>query len=406
VNDPTPVYWTCSLIGWATLVYKLQDLRRAPRNPMVWSVCSTLFLAATAVFFAAPRAIAFVNRVSGVPNLGAPLVYALLLALSASSLALITYWRYPPARARRTARAWVLTYALLVAVLWALFVLGETPVERRVDFDTYYATTPYTVEFILLYLLAMTVAMVGLIRTGARWARVAGRPWLRRGLRLIVAGSAGALAFALAKLVAVAGVWAGRDWAFLSTDVAPVFAVLGLLLSAAGYALPASGQHLTRLRGRFDRYRAYRDLYPLWDALRRATPAIVPPARVPWWDLELRLTRRLAEINDGRLALRSHTDPRAAATARELAGRAGLTGTDLQAVVDAGKLRSAVAAKAARRRFPQPAPDAGRAPGGADGVGELAWLTKVSRAYAHSPVVAAVARSCAGTGGEAATNQP
>jgi hypothetical protein len=406
VTDPTPVYWTCSLIGWATLCYKLQDLRRAPRNPMVWAVCSTLFLAATAVFFAAPRAISFVNRTSGIANLGAPLVYALLLALSASSLALITYWRYPPARARRTARAWVGTYALLVAVLWALFALGETPVERRVDFDTYYATTPYTVEFILLYLLAMTVAMVGLIRTGARWARVAGRPWLRRGLRLIVAGSAGALAFSLAKLVAVAGVWTGRDWAFLSTEVAPVFAVLGLLLSAAGYAPPASGEHLTRLRGRFDRYRAYRDLYPLWDALRRATPAIVPPARVPWWDLELRLTRRLAEINDGRLALRSHTDPRAAATARELAGRAGLTGTALQAVVDAGELKSAVAAKAARRRFAPAAPDGSRAPGGADGVGELAWLTEVSRAYAHSPVVAAVARSCAETGGEAATNHP
>lgn len=386
----TLVYWACSAVAAVALLFKIHDLRDAPCNRMRWAVCSTLLLAGAAVFCAAPATIAFVNRASGVPNLAAPLVYSMLLALSASSLVLIAYWRDPPGAARRTARRWLLAYALLIGCLNVLFLLGDAPVERRRDFDTHYATTPYIAEFIVLYLLALTGAMIGLIRTGRHWARVAGRPWLRRGLRLIMSGSAGALAFSVTKLAAVVARWTGTDWDRLSTEVAPGFAVLGLLLSAAGYALPAWGVHLTRARGRCARYRAYRDLYPLWDALRRATPAIVPPARVPWWDLELRLTRRLAEINDGSLALRSYTDPLASAAARRLAEEAGLMGTDLQAVVDASRLKAAVAAKSCGRRFPVDAgPDSGRPLGGADGAGELAWLTKVSRAYHRSPVVAA-----------------
>ncbi|MCT2593535.1 hypothetical protein LHJ74_27140 [Streptomyces sp. N2-109] len=390
MTDPTPVYWFCSAAAWATLTYKLHDLRRAPRNPMRWAVCVTLFLAATAVFFAAPRAIARVNSVTGVHNCSAPLVYSLLIALSSSSLALIAFWRHPPERARLIARHWVVTYTLLIVCLNVLFFLGDAPVERRLDFDTYYANTPYIAESILVYLLALAVAMIQLIRTGAHWAQIAGRAWLRRGLWFIVAGAVGGLLFALSKLVAVVARWTGRNWDALSTDVAPVFATLGLVVSATGYALPAGGEHLTRLRGRFARYRAYRDLYPLWDALRRAVPAIVPPARLPWWDLELRLTRRLAEINDGRLALRSHTDPQAAATALRLGRESSLSGTDLQAVVDATRLKSAVAAKAVNRKFaPADEPSEQTPRGGADGAGELAWLTKVSRAYAHSPVVAA-----------------
>ncbi|MEE1929207.1 MAB_1171c family putative transporter [Streptomyces sp. TRM 70351] len=400
-EDPSALYWTCSAAAWTALAFKVRDLWKAPRNAMRWSVCATLLLAGTAMFFAAPTTIAHVNRLSGIPNLAAPLVYSLLTALSVSAHVLIAYWRHPADRARPVALRWIGTYAAVIAALVVLFALGDTPQERRTDFDTHYATTPYTCVFIVLYLVALAVAMTVLIREGRRWAAVAGRPWLRRGLRFIVAGAAGALGFCLAKLAAVAARWTGRDWDPLNTEVAPALAVLGLLCSALGYALPAWGEQLTALSGRLARHRAYRDLYPLWDALRRATPAIVPPVRVPWWDFELRLTRRLAEINDGRLALRSHTDPRAGALALRRATGAGLTGTELHAAVDAARLRAAVAAKAAGRTYPHDTATGPAGPyGGVDGVGELEWLVRVSRAFAASPVVRAAADEAARDGGD------
>ncbi|GAA4664870.1 hypothetical protein GCM10023347_16200 [Streptomyces chumphonensis] len=392
MNDPTGLYWVCSAASWAALGFKLPGLWREPRNPMRWSVCSTLLLAGAAMFFAAPVAIARLNAHTGVPNIAAPVVYCLLTALGVSSHLLITYWRHPVERARPVALRWIGAYSAVLLALVVLFALGDPRVERRTDFDTYYATTPATGAFIVLYLVALAVAMTILARQVAGWAAVAGRPWLRRGLRLICAGAVCALGFCVAKLLAVAARWAGRDWDALNTEVAPALAVVGLLMSALGYALPVGGEKLSGARDRLARRRAYRALFPLWNALRAATPAIVPPARVPWWDFELRLTRRLAEINDGRLALRSHTDPAAGPTARRLGEEAGLADTELLAVVEAARLRAAVTAKARHRTFP---PDGGEecaGPiGGADGIGELDWLVQVSRAFAASPVVRASA---------------
>jgi len=408
VNDQSAFHLICSAFGWVAFAVKLRDLRRAPRNPMRRAICSTLFLASVCVFCAAPAVIGLLNRLTGVANFAAPLVYCLLVALGASCHVLLAYWRWPAEQALTIARRWTLAYAVIVMALVALFAVGEAPVERRVDFDTYYADTPYIAGFVLLYLLAVAVAMAVQVRMCWGWARVAGRPWLRRGLWLIGLGALGALGFSVAKLAAVVARWCGTDWDWLSSRLAPVLALLGLVVSAVGYALPVLGDHLSGLRGWVERYRAYRALYPLWDALRRATPAIVPPTRVPWWDFELRLTRRLAEINDGRLALRAHADPRVAETALRLGREAGLTGVDLCATVDAARLRAAVAAKAANVRFP---PDAvgtghGGARGGTDGIGELAWLVTVSRAFAASPVVAAALARAAGDGEADGTELP
>ncbi|MDG9702070.1 MAB_1171c family putative transporter [Streptomyces sp. DH37] len=395
MNDLSAVQLLCSAVGWVAFAVKLRDLRRAPRNPMRRAVCATLFLASACVFCGAPAVIEAVNRLTGVPNFSAPLVYCLLVALGASCHVLMAYWRLSAEEARPVARRWTLAYAAVVVTLIALFVVGDASVEKPVNFDTHYATTPYIAQFVLLYLVALNVAMVSLMRMCWGWAKVAGRPWLRRGLRLIVLGALGAFGFGVAKLTAVAARWTGTDWDGLDSVLAPALAMVGLVVSAVGYALPALGDHLSVLRGRIGRYRAYRALYPLWDALRRATPAIVPPARVPWWDFELRLTRRLAEINDGRLALRSHCDPEVARTALRLGREAGLTGAELHAAVDAARLKAAVAAKAENVRFPQEDPGEesaagdGGARGGTDAIGELAWLVGVSRAFAASPVVAA-----------------
>lgn len=379
--------WVTAALVWTAAVYQVRALFRRPGNPSRWTVCAALFLAGAAVSSGAPATIIYLNRLSGVPNFGMLVLYVLLVAVGASARLMLGYWHSPTEPAGRTAWRWAAAYALLIPVICALFALGDAPVERLTDFDTYYATVPLIAACIVLYLLALA-AMAGSVGvTCWGWAAVAGRPWLRRGLRVLTASAAIEVTFCAIRLSAVAARWAGADWNTLNTKVAPVFAFAAPLFAAVGVALPACGQGLTRLWDRWNRYRAYRKLHPLWNALRRATPQIVPPTRPPWWDIDLRLTRRLAEINDGRLALRSYADAHITEAACREGHRHGLEGDELAAVVEAARLKAAAAAKASGT---QPAPshdEAQLAQGGADGVSELAWLCRIAHAFAHSPVV-------------------
>ncbi|GAB2621515.1 hypothetical protein GCM10027168_61880 [Streptomyces capparidis] len=389
MDSTTAVFWTCSAVAWVAFLSKLPGLWRRPRNPLRRLVAWCLLCAALILFFAAPRAVGFVNDLTGVPNFAAPLVYTLIVAESAGLQTLLAHWRGPAERARVTARRWAVACPVLVAAIVVLFALGDTPVERRRDFDTHYATTAYIAELIVVYVLVYGAAIGGLAWMGWRWAKVAGRPWLRRGLRVIVVGALCGVGFTLCKLTALAARWAGGDLDWLSTDAAPAFAGLSTLVTPVGFVLPVAGHRLTSLRGRAARLAAYRRLHPLWDALRRATPAIVPPVPVPWWDAELRLTRRLTEILDGRLALRAHTDARLTPIVLRHAREAGLPDAEAAAALEAAHCRAAVAAKERGERFPPPAPSGEGPPGGSDGADELARLVAVSRAFAHSPVVAA-----------------
>jgi hypothetical protein len=138
--------------------------------------------------------------------------------------------------------------------------------------------------------------------------------------------------------------------------------------------------------------------------LYRAVPqiALVPPSGRPDWflshDLDFQLYRRVIEIRDGRLALRPYLDRRVTDTARRLGRAAGLSGSELDATVEAAVLAAAIQAKHEQRAADTGSPDA---PGGSDLPGELAWLVAVSTAFASSPVVSAALRET--TAGAATT---
>ncbi len=148
---------------------------------------------------------------------------------------------------------------MLVAAIVVMFVLGDAPVERRADLDTYYAATPFIREMVLLYLAGLLTAAAATCVLCWRWAREV-RGWVLAGLRLLTAGSAGIAAFALAKLAAVVARWSGRDWAELSTTVAPRAVAVAAVLSAVGYVIPLVGPRLAE--GARD-WCTYRRLGPL-----------------------------------------------------------------------------------------------------------------------------------------------
>ncbi|MFF5854484.1 hypothetical protein ACFY8B_02420 [Streptomyces sp. NPDC012751] len=245
-------YTSCVLLCVGLLV-RLPGLVRHGGDPSVRAVNVVLAFASLCFLLGAPSSVRVINQVSGVPNLAAPLTYGSITAYSATLLILIACWRGGPAM-RRTTRNWIYGYAAVLAGIAVLFTAGHAAEERPSDFDTYYATTPWIREMVVLYLVAhLTAVTVGTVWS-LRWAfepEVRERPWLRASLLTIGAGTVLSAGYSGSKLVAVVARWTGRDWSVLGTSVPPLCAGLGAVLTVVGVLLPLAGHHLSAWRDFF-----------------------------------------------------------------------------------------------------------------------------------------------------------
>ncbi|MFI1163199.1 MAB_1171c family putative transporter [Streptomyces sp. NPDC020801] len=238
-------YISCGVL-WLGLAVKAPDLVRHRHDPYLRAICAVLGLGSVCFLFGAPPTVGAVNRVSGVPNLAAPLTYASITAYSAASQVLIVYWRGGE-RVHRVARRWMVAYAFVLVGIATTFALGEAPVERRTDLDTYYATTPFIAEMIVLYLLGHLAAVSVTTVSSLRWAREV-NGWLRAGLVVLGLGSLCTGGYSVTKLAAVVARWSGRDWSALGTNISPAAAGLGALLTSVGILVPLAGPRLAQWR--------------------------------------------------------------------------------------------------------------------------------------------------------------
>lgn len=280
---------------------KLWALRKNPRDPLLRAVTATLFVAALLFVTAAPPSLAAINRTLGVPNIAAPIVYSILTAFDGVSIVLLIHWRgSDDARVtRRQTRLCLTAYATVIVAICALFALGDAPVERLRDLDTYYCGTPWIREMILLYLAAHSVAAVTLAALSWRWSRkVPGT--LKAGLLLIAVGAVFTFAYDLLKYTAIIARWLGHDWDWLSTHVAFSLASVSAFLISAGFLLPPIGQGVG---SRWRDFRRFRRLRPLWLEIRPEIPPTSPPP-MPWWQpVGHRLMQRETDIFDAVLRL-------------------------------------------------------------------------------------------------------
>ncbi|MFH8494766.1 MAB_1171c family putative transporter [Streptomyces coeruleorubidus] len=377
------------------LAMKLPSLVRMWRDPMLRAVGGLLLFACAVFVFASPSVIGWTNRVTGVPNIAAPLVYSLLTALCASWLLLIVAWRNGlsdrSGSTRRAARWVVFAYAAVVVALWVLFWLADVPVERRRDLDTYYANTPFMREEILLYLLAHTVACSVTARLIWNWVRTDGLDaWLRWGLRFLGVGYATNLLFDVTKLTAVVARMTGHDLDWLSTYVAPSAACLSATMVAIGFIIPHGGQYLhERWRIRL----AHWQLRPLYLLLRTVNGGGAP--FTPRATGELRLIRRETYIRDVLLQLSRHLDEELRERSYDAALGLGFEPGRAKALAAAVTILDAVAA---RERAPQT--DSAAAPSGPDTAYLLQEIQAVSLALRHRDHIEAVRSRAAAPGRE------
>ncbi|MET9958630.1 MAB_1171c family putative transporter [Streptomyces sp. NPDC006326] len=372
------------------LAFKLPALRHNWRDPLLRSVCALLILAGSVFTFAAPPTIEAVNRWTGVSNFSAPLVYCLITAFSAACLVLIVNWRGgPPELTQRISRRWILGYGAVIVGLIVLFLLGEAPVERLRDFDTYYAGTPYMRELIALYLLAHNVAAVVMVAMCWRWSLQV-RGWLRTGLMIIVLGYVFNLSYDATKMTAVIARWTGHDLDWLSTFAAPPLASAGALISAIGFVVPLVCQ---RLSDSWQTWTTYRRLGALWHEVQIAAPSGVPAIRMAWWSpVELRVIQRESDIHDGFLHLGPYFDKHHRDDAYDRALTGGADEETARAVADAAMVAAAVQARSAD---PEGKVIGASEESTLDTPGGPRDLVRISHALRHSPVVEAVRRQVA-----------
>ncbi|MFK0154248.1 MAB_1171c family putative transporter [Streptomyces sp. NPDC090493] len=298
---PTALLITGLALKSATIIRSWKD----PNARATWLV---LFFASAVFVSVTPASLQKINDVTDVANIAAPWSYSMLTAFCGACLTMIITWREVPSR-RRTRRirsVWII-YGALVVALWVTFLLADVPVVRIYDIDTYYATTPWMREHILLYLfgyLTSTLVSAWMIWT---WiSEVRNKPWLKAGLICLQVGYAMGLVFDFAKLTAIGARWAGTDWDYLSVTVAPPFAILGGTLVALGFILPVVGPVLQQWpRDQISYWilrsliRAFRDLPP--------SAALARVGRFA--PLDLRLLQREQQVLDGLLQLAPYYDP-------------------------------------------------------------------------------------------------
>lgn len=290
----------------ATL-FKLWALRKNPKDPLLRSVCATLFTGALLFVTAAPPHLGVINDWFGVPNIAAPVVYCILTAFDGISIVLLIHWRgnEDAERTRRQTRLCLGAYATAMAAIAVLFALGDAPVQRLRDLDTYYATTPYIREMIVLYLAAHTVAAVTMTVLCLRWSRhVPGS--LRFGLLTIAAGASCTVLYDVLKYTAVVARWLGANWDWLSTQAAFSLAGLAAVLVATGFLIPPIAQGASSRRRTLQQFQ---QLKPLWLEVRSELPGTGGAEPMGWWrSVNLRLMQRERDILDALLRLAPYFD--------------------------------------------------------------------------------------------------
>ncbi|WP_327411426.1 hypothetical protein OG458_42875 (plasmid) [Streptomyces sp. NBC_01281] len=359
-------------------------IRTRGRDRLLSSICALLLVGSGVLFLTAPSAVTFLRLATGVTNIAVPAIYILLTAFSGASIVLVLNWRGGPdlSQTRRLSRLTIWIYGTCCALIAVLFALGDTPVEERFRFDTYYATTPYIGEMIALYLVAHAAATFTASRLCWRWSHEV-HGTLRSGLRVLATGYLMHYAgYDPAVAAAVGARWTGHNWDFL-IEFARLMTAPSAILVAVGFMIPLLGQRTAEAV-------RYWQLGPLARAVRPVEGGSSPVLlALPWWQphLRLRLTQRQTFISDRIVSCKVYFDGQIRDEAWAAALADGAAPETASAIADAAMIAAAVELhrRSSKQRSTPPIGEYVQA------VGYTADLAHISR-FLRSPIVRDVRR--------------
>ena len=355
------------------------------------ALASALTVLAHPVYFA-------LDGLIGIPNLARLLGHSCIVVTSWAVQSLLLHLNYDRAIAQTKTRQ--LGVVMLVALGLMTLLFGLAPVdEETIQFMSRYADAPYILQYWLIFLSYLAVALVNVVRLDLAYATRTDNPSMKIGLRTVAFGATVGLGYVANESLYVVGRRIGLGYPFGDKDmVTTVLVAGGTSLMIIGSTMPAWGPAvgIPRIWHWSQRYWMLRRLYPLWSALYAASPSIAlsPPSSsvhdvFSVGDVNIRLHRRVIEIRDGLLTLRPFVDPRVGEEARRAGRATGLAGDELAAVSEAATIANAIGAKA-RGEQPGDGDMIMAARGGSTMIEEAAFLTRVAQAQHQSPVVRAV----------------
>lgn len=381
----------CAVICALAFLYKLRDLSPGRRDPALLALLTAFLFKGISFTLSTPVVSATVDSYLGIPNLGALGIHlAGGVTSSAAFLAALVFWVYPTEKAWPKVRRRLTLFglvAVMMLVLW--YMAGPGGEGRSAHYLLQNSHRPAVAAYLLLYVIAFAAGLVEIARLGWRYAKVAGPPWLRRGLKVTAVGAAIYIVYCVNRALAVIAVQIGLrplEWEALT----PLSNGIGILLVASGFTMPSWGPRLSAARVWIADYRAYQRLYPLWRDLYETVPEIAlnPPAppfieRIRHRNLHYRLYRLVIETRDGLLVLRPYMDTGVAAAAAEKVRESHPEEEGRHAVEEAVRLKTALEARGAD--LSPPGQSAGTdVPNRSceDYASDLSWLLQVAREYA------------------------
>ena len=402
---------TATLV-WATVAYKVARLRpatgstgspasgrRARHDLASYALVCCLSAGAAAVTLQISVVGGPIDRIAGI-NITQLVAATLVIAGTCAFQIFVVCVNDPQPSARRRARPRLLTAAVAIAVTATTFILA--PATRPGEVPA--LADPFAAAHVVAYAAYMGIGAIDVSRLAMRFARLGDRSLLRLGLYMVSGGAYIVGLFAAVKIVFV-GLFAvaGPDLIHAERAITYPLVVAGAMLTSIGSTIPSWGRWVgaERLANWLGIYMSHLTLYPLWRALVAATATVPLDQRSRWadrlmpTDIRFRLTRRIIEIRDGLVSLRPYRNPITRRVADELATRRGLTGIDLAATVEAADIARALNAFAVGQEARhEPARDTGSDAGTVDIAAsiadEVSWLSRVTDALEHSPIVATV----------------
>ncbi|MFD6878875.1 MULTISPECIES: MAB_1171c family putative transporter [unclassified Streptomyces] len=378
--------WICAVVGIAAFAYRLPDLLRRKNDIALWALC-TYFLCSGISFLVDLDLLRLhISGFFGLPNITSLITQVAVVILTAAQQVVLVYWSSPPAEARRMARRRVLFFAAALCVL----VPTSLAVGPAAKSETATSTILLSIQdgryalYMSFYLLICAIGQFETVRLSLRFTRMANRQWLAVGMRTVTLGASLILVYCVTRGIQIAGTRLDFDGAALD-PIQWTSGSVGALLQIIGWTIPSWGIRVTRARGWIRSYRSYLRLRPLWWALYEASPdiALDPPRSlprdlIPPRDPHYSLYRRVIEIRDGQLMLRTSLS---LADFARVARSLNLPEDPTSPLGEALQVRAVLSRPAQERAERADAADIPVRPPYEDFRQEVEWLTEVASSF-------------------------